>query len=547
MNIGTIAPARGTARAARNGRATAWLVFVSILCLHGVFVATYPLNSRGGDSANYYQMLVEGRSSLVHAGGYPFLVGLPFRRAPFAAMAADAPWRFETILQISQHGLLLGALVVLFLFLRRTYGSLTASLATLGLGLNQQLLGAASSTYPEWLQAVLLILAGCAAGHAYRHISGSRKILWYCVSITFFAWCFLVKFNAAVLAVMYLAPAIAERGTLLRKALCGVGCAAVAAGHIAVYQFAFHQPTTGTPRLTADTGWVLLTRIQSVYGNELLPSSGLETKRWLALASALPARYDVAGPGLFSHVGAVAPEVRAPYRPTFQRIVSADDKFLDAWLREHPLPPNFNVGVSVIPVCYYVGLFEGNDLGVKVAMEAVVSRPRVYIATVLRDVLAAVSTQQRYPLYPLPDNMPAFGFAMASERADGRTQLTQHPQPWNVPYGYRAPVVWWSGVNAFAWMSRYRVPAPLVSSLIALAILVAAVGSAVRRRIALEDGIALTLGICLVTLVVASCMTLEFRWKELCLAMPLISTLAALGATGPIRLGARLIHRIRRA
>ena len=542
MNRSPLQSARGA-----RGRAAAWLVFVPIVALHGLFLATYPLNNQGGDTANYFQMLVDGKSSLVHAGGYPFLAGLLFRRAPFASMASYAPASFDSWLQAMQHAVLLGAIAALFAFVRRVYGSVTAAFAALSVGLNLQLLGAASSAYPEWMQAALLILAGCSAGYAFVQTSGARKTALYGLSVVFFTWCFLVKFNAAVLAVLYLGPAIGERESLPRKLLWLVGFSALAVGNLAVYEYAFHQPTTGTRRLTADTGWVLLTRIQNVYSNELRPSSGLDTKRWLALATALPMRYDVAGPGMFTHVAAVPAEVRAPYREIFDRITSADESFLDDWLRTHSIPPRFNVGVSVIPVCYYVGLFEGNDLGVKVAVEAVRARPATYVDAVLRDFRASARYQQRYPLFPLPANMQSFGFSVARERPDGRARLTQNPRPWDVPYGYRTPVVWRRGVTAFAWISGFRIPAPLVSTLMAIALAAAAIRALLRRRIDIQDGLVLTLAAGLVSLVLASCMTLEFRWKELCLAMPLIAVLASVGATWPLRIATRAAGRISRA
>jgi hypothetical protein len=535
-----------TARGVR-GRAAGWLVFVPIVGLHGLFLATYPLNNRGGDTANYFQMLVDGKSSLVHAGGYPFLAGLLFRRAPFASMAAYAPASFDSSLQVMQHAVLLSAMAVLFAFVRRIYGSITAVLATLSLGLNLQLVGAASSAYPEWLQAALLILAGCAAGYAFLQTSGAGKAALYGLSVVFFTWCFLVKFNAAVLAVLYVAPAVAERERLPRKLLWLIVFSALAIGNLAVYEYAFHQPTTGTRRLTADTGWVLLTRIQNVYSNELRPSSGLATKRWLALATALPMRYDFAGPGLFSQIDAVPAEVRGPYRKLFDRIMAADDRFLDDWLRTHPLPPGFNVGVSVIPVCYYVGLFEGNDLAVKVAAEAVRAQPAAYVHAVLNDVRRSAWEQERYPLFPLPANLESLGFAVAADHPDGRARLTQNPRPWDVPYGYRTPVVWSRGVRAFAWISEFRIPALLVSTLMAIALAATAVRAFMRGHIAVQDGIVLTLSVGLVGLVLASCMTLEFRWKELCLAMPLIAVLASVGVTWPLRIAAGAAGRLRRA
>lgn len=537
-------------RAAAAGlasRAFATLALLLVLAAHLLFIKTYPLNSRGGDTGNYFSMLRDGKSSLVHAGGYPFLIGLPFRHGPLADLPATAPARFERVLQRTQHGIALIGVLVLFAFVRRVYGTIAASLATLGVGTNLQLLGGTSSTYPEWLQSALFVAAASSAGWAYLESRGTRKALLYALSVVSFSWCFLVKFNAAALAIMYVPAFVAERERLTRKLLWLVMYASIAFANIALYELAFHRPTTGTYRLTADTGWVLLTRIQSVYHNQLSPDSGPNTKRWLALSAALPMHYEFAGPGMFSHVNAVPAEIRAPYRPVFDWIMGADDASLDRWLAAHPVPPGFNVGVSGIPVCYYVGLLEGNDLGIKVAGEAVRSDPSTYAAVVWRELLAAMTTNQREALFPVPGNMPAFGFSIFKELPEGRVRLRQTSQPSSVPYAYRNPTVWWPGVRLIAGEYERFVPAGLVTGLAAFAILVAAVGAAVRRRLAFAEVTTLTAAVCLLTVVLASCLTYQFRWKELCLVLPLAATLAGAGLSWAPRELLNLAFRARHA
>jgi hypothetical protein len=81
----------------------------------------------------------------------------------------------------------------------------------------------------------------------------------------------------------------------------------------------------------------------------------------------------------------------------------------------------------------------------------------------------------------------------------------------------------------------------------AIALAAAAVRALIRGHIAVQDGIVLTLAVGLVGLVLASCMTLEFRWKELCLAMPSIAVLASVGVTWPLRIAAGAAGRLRRA
>jgi hypothetical protein len=492
-------------------------------------------------------MLVQGRSSLVHAGGYPFLIGLPFRHGPLASMVTEAPGDFDRLLQLTQHGIAIGAMAAFFAFLRRIYGSLPATLATLGWGTDLVFVGATSSTYPEWLQASLLAAAFCSAGLAFMQTNGPRKAVWYGTSVVFFSWCVLVKFNAVVLAPVYLAPLVAERRPLIRRLVWSGGYLLLALANLFVFVRFFHYPSTGTTRLTADAGWVLLTRMQSVYNNELLPSSGPDTRRWLALASVLPMRYDFASPDLFRSVDSIPAEFRAPYRPLFERFSRADDDEIKEWLESHPIPEGFSVGLSVIPVCYFVGLFEGNDLGVRVALEAVESRPGTYAATTLGDLVTALTTRLKYPFFPLPQNMDVFEFGITRHKPRGFVRLRQNGRPWNVPYAYRTPVVWLPGMRIFSWLNRLKLPAPVFSMLIMFAIGAAALSTLFQRSMRMEVGVVLTMGLCVGVMLLASVLTLEFRWKEMCLVMPLVYALSAVGLTWAPTESRRLVRMLTRA
>jgi hypothetical protein len=530
------------------GQVAMWVTFLPIVVVHVLFMFTFPLNSRGGDTPNYFTMLVKGDASLVHPSGYPFLIGLPFRHQPMSSLASGDKADLEHVLLIAQHGIAIVSMVALFVLVRRIYGSVTASVGTLILGMNITFMGAMSATYPEWMQASLLILSGWAAGCAYFHAGGRGKVLWYLLSAVLFSWCFLTKFNASVLVVLYALPLAAERRPWRQKLLWTGICALLVVVTVLTYEVTFQQPRAGTRRLTADSSWVLLTRIQTAYANQLDASNGLATKRWLALAAALPLQYDVAGPGLFRHVDAVPRAVRAPYRPLFDRLVKANDAFLDDWLRSHPVPSGFTVGVSPIPVCYYVGLFECNDLGVKVAIEAVRAAPITFAKTVWRDFLEAASAFPQSALSPTVANMRLFHFTVNRRLSNGFVLLNPSSSPAHaVPYSYRFPVVWWPGLQWFEWMNNLPGLEMLTRMLVATAIIIAVVSVLARRRVSMEAGVVLVVSGALTIFIIASCMTLAFRWKEFCLALPLISLLAGAGIGWAPREAVALARDFRRA
>ena len=500
------------------------LVFLVLIGIRGLFAVTYPLNNVGGDTPNYYHMLIAGESSLVHPGGYPFLIGLPFRHWPFGPVKEGSATA-DVVILVLQHLLGLLSSVLLFWFTRELFGWVSGCVAGLMLGMNLQLLGATSSTYPEWFQATLLIVALATALRAFQR-KGRRKFIWYLTSIVAATWCYLVKFNAAPLLVLYFVPLLAESARWRVKSVAVLSSIVVALLNVVIFEATFHFPSTDTYRLTMDTSWVLLAQIQQTYHNRLAPASGLATKRWLALAASLPQRYDQAGPGLFSRLDAVPGEIRSPYRPVYDRIAGTDGGSLDDWLLTHPLPDNFIVGLSSIPVAYFVGLREADDLGVQVALEAVAADPSTYVHSVLARARAVVTRSTFYPIFPLPSNMPAFDVRVVTRLSHGVVGLNSPPAPQNVPYAYASPRIWWPGVKVLEVLDRLMCfPAWAISIAMGFDVILSAWLLLIRRAWNTQAGLVILLATGLVVFGIASCMVLDFRWKEMCLAMPLVSIL----------------------
>lgn len=57
--------------------------------------------------------------------------------------------------------------------------------------------------------------------------------------------------------------------------------------------------------------------------------------------------------------------LRARYRPVAEPLLGMSDPELRAFRASHPLPPEFRLGLSAIPVYAFVGLAEGDHWGAR--------------------------------------------------------------------------------------------------------------------------------------------------------------------------------------
>jgi dolichol-phosphate mannosyltransferase len=511
----------------------AWLSVVIVAVVQMLFAYTYPLNHLGGDTPGYEHVLLNRTSDLLFAPGYMVLAGLPLRVDTLYDAAMKNLDGFRDLLQVGQHAFEVLCLAILLIALTRVYNRLTAFLAVLIAGTSARAMGSNSSVYPEWMQADLLVLAFSLAVLAFTTpATRLRKTILYVAAFGVFAWCVLVKFNSIVFLPGLLAFFLFEKVPWRRRATMLLAATLFAFANYAVFLVAFHEPATGTFALTRDRSWVLLAKLENVYGQKLPYPEGIATKRWLALSSMLPPTYNAGSVGIFMNVNSVSKEIREPMRKKVGYLLDADERILDETLRTHRLPETFRLGISSIPISYYVGLKESDDLGVQVFRESIRHAPARYFRSVWLDSLAECGYPTTEPTFPSPRSVTG-----VTERVvpAGRNWLRLEVGP-SSPLGYNSkkPIIWEPGYRFFAVLEKLAMSRGRTVFFMALGA-VLAIWHGLRYGWSLQSGIPIALALLLVGFDIFSHAVLAFRFKEWRLAYPVAAILLAITAGWGVR------------
>lgn len=347
-----------------------------------IFVITYPFNI-GGDGSTYYNMILDWKSSLVLAGGYPFVFGSVLQLFRSIVLVDLDPRIFEILLRILQHGTDMIVLMILYFPLKYVFGPSTAIGSLIFYGINPFVLGNLSVARPEWFQVDMFLVSLVMSFAAFRS-SGNKKILFYAAAAGIFYLGFLSKFNLLPLGVFLGILLFFDRAPLLSKitiVLLGIACFGAV---YMVYVLAYHKPSTGTRALTYDKSWILLRKARMFSSSPRLDiENGIHAKRYKVLSFFLSRHgwIDVDPPTLYSHVDAVSPENRAFFRKTYGYILSADEKTLDEIIRENPEIKD--AYINQLMISRYIGLQESDELGTRVFVEAIQSEPFRYLKHVL--------------------------------------------------------------------------------------------------------------------------------------------------------------------
>jgi hypothetical protein len=331
-------------------------------------------------------------------------------------------------------------------------------------------------------------------------------------------WAFLVKYNAAIFVAMLLALILSEAASWRWRLIVTGGCAAIFACVVALYVQFFHLPSTGTTDLNYDHAWVLMYPV----GKSLKPSNGINTQRWIALNAILPPNYD-AGHAFRNVTDIAPPEELSKYRDRYEQIMQLSETELRDFINNNPLPPTFNVYESAIPLYYYVGLRETDELGIKVFLEYLAANPITHMEKVLQGKFTITPASAAYPIIPLPDRMwnlaPGKNLANSFREIEGEMNFSN--QYWSPEL-----IVWWPGAQFFEWLND-RLPLKAIET---IALMVGFAGVLCSPSIRVKKLSAVIVAMWFIY--VMFCWFLGFmRFKEFAAIWPFTSFMLAIGTS----------------
>jgi hypothetical protein len=521
-----------------------WLIFTVL------FVFTYPLNI-AGDAINYLAMIVHLKSNLIHASGYPFVIGhLLHARGPLPQLSETSFWdpaagvnATETtllltilFLQCAIHVVLAG-LCIAILF--RIFGPIVALVAIIVWGMSAFFMSSVSTAFPEWLQADLLFLTICLCALAYFQESRWKKVPAYVTAGGTFGLTFLVKYNSLIFGVVFLALMLLETIPWRLRWLTAFGCAAAFALVTGFHFSFFHYPSTRASAFHYDSGWVFMIRLATSFGNDALERpSGINTLKYRALSRVIPQDYKFAR--AFQDINDTAsPEIKAHYRPIYDRIMAMPETELQEFISRHPRPPVFHLSLSVVPLYQYIGLPEGDNLATKVFLEFVWHNPSLFASGVLRGVSGSSIAAIAQPFVPLGSDLDGLRPVRALASGYNEYAPDQDKSPLSLRYWSPRLILWEPGLRLFE-ATHFLRPHPYLEFTAYLILL----AGLVFRRSDQEKKIAATIMLALICFIISSNAIYPFRSKEAIAIWPMVCLLWAIAVKWAVDLVSATIARI---
>lgn len=496
-----------------------------------VFAVTYPLSVGASDNPAYVEMIQTGRSNLILASGYPFIMHVLLAVLQLEAPQAMYESHWLGVIQIAQNVLHFYLLAGLVWLTWRIYGRAVSGWFALLLGCNTLFLAGLNSAAPEWLQGDLIALSLLLAANAFTDDRG--KLVKYLLAAGVLTLAYLVKPNSLAVAPCLVALVCFDTGGVARKAL-RLGLSGLLAGAIVtLFVAVYHLPSTGTRHLNHDHAWILTSSLPPDYFATPVDKLGTNALRWRALVSIVPQ----GGSRAFAYptvdTGA-SPVLRAAYRRRFDDVLKMSRVALQDFALNHPLPRGFQQGVSAIPLYWYVGLEPVDDLGISVYQEAVVERWPEYA----RRVVDGVATWGAYQVDIVPFKSEPLGLVLEPAGDFGFLRYTVPPGevPQHMRYWSPTEVIWGPGTMAAERVSVLAMPRPVELSLLLVSI-VAMFAMRGRRR----QAVTISILAAIMLSSVAGYMLVGVRDKELISMLPTLAILYALGvAWTASRLGTAL-------
>jgi hypothetical protein len=428
-----------------------YMALALVLIVSVVFSYTYPLNIAAYDNSNYLSMILENKSNLIHASGYPAIISMVIAilgiLQPVSVVDVDWLNKIQEI-HLTLHLLLFS---VSFFVCSHTFGKRSAIIICIMWGLNPITLTGVNASAPEWLQGDLIVLAFLIAAQNFVNQKSAPKIPLYALAFGIMFCAYLVKFNTMVIFPVLVLIVLLERKNVIWKLKTLVVC--VFACWVLLYSFVkiYHQPTTHAKQLSYDHAWVLMEVMPTDYFQANVDQLGINSLRWKVLRVVVPTDTSMAGAYCCIDSGA-PPEIREQYFAKYQKIMGMSREQLLAFIALNPLPPNVPNFAMAVPLYWYVGLPVIDKLGIAVFKESLYQNPVFYIKKVISGFLKWHTYDQSFITVPTSQNRLDLIFQVEVGKSNGQFQyykipekaIAQHSLYWN-------PVerLWSPGVELF--------------------------------------------------------------------------------------------------
>lgn len=432
-------------------------VVALVLFINVIFYFTYPMNVAHFDYAAYLGMMYNRVSNLILASGYPavFIILLKVFNISNAPTMLDVGWLNKVQnLQLIVH---LCILLYCTLAVAKLFNKLTAVVMCVIWGLGTVFMSNVNSGAPEWLHGEFIFLSILLSVQAWASIRHAVKIILYLLSAAVFTFAYLVKFNSLVLLPVLCIIIFFDDMKIIRKSIVIIGMSSI--GFLIIVSFVkyFHYPSSKTRALSYDHAWVLLAAIPNEYFSLPVDQLKINTLRWKALSSTLAADYSMAGAYCCVTEGAPV-SVRSSYHAQYSKIMQLTKNELVTFVLAHPLPSGFIGGASAVPIYWYYGLKEGDELGIEVYKESLTTIPLSYAKQIYYGFInSSAYSRQLIPFYS-----NKLGETLG-KNIDGKRGFVSFKPPTNVnayaqPYYNPSEQVWSPGVRFFEILSKIIMP-----------------------------------------------------------------------------------------
>jgi hypothetical protein len=502
-----------------------------VVVVNIVFYLTYPINVGQSDNPTYLGMIITGSSNLMQASGYSavlYVLTHPF--LPAVAIThglpsdIDAAWykKLQTA-QLLLHAALFSVSILLCV---KLFGILRAAILALGWGCNVLFMSNVNATAPEWLQADLLILTILMYLYA-RTLTPTKKLAVYGAASVVFGLGYLVKYNLLLFSITLFGFVLLEKESWRFKALQSVISVVIFLATAFMYADFYHQKSTGTTQLTFDHGWVMTASLPDDYFSLRPEQLGVNSLRWVALSSTTPPEYFRAQ--AIENIGyGVSGDERPRYNENFQRIFRMSKSELIEFVKTHPLPKQYSIFSGAVPLYYYYGVQNIDELGAQVYLESLRLEWWMYLKRILSGVSGLFVMQPAIQPVPTFSHPLRYKFPSPDFAGDSFTVLRIAPpsdtNPYFLPYYNPSETVWFYGVKAIENVEAFS-----SASALYLALNVISLAGIFKLKSPFERGIALCILAGLLAFISASCMLMGMRPKELIAITPIYFLLISLG------------------